>query len=127
MNPLLNTLVNPFQFVEQNVRTAIDDQHQVWFCAKDVCLILEITWSGPTLQNIPEDWVTMLKLNTVTGDKDAVFINTSGLFRLVLRSNKPNAETFSKWVCGEVLPEIWRTGYCEAYDIEFKVFVGGDL
>ena len=87
-----------------------DEQHQAWFCAKDVCAILEITWSGSTLQNVPEQWVTMLKLNTVTGEKDAIFINISGLFRLIMRSNKPNALEFQNWVCGEVLPEIFRTG-----------------
>lgn len=107
----LRALANPFQFTNLDVRTAIDEQDNVWFCAKDVCSILEITWSGMTLENMPEDWITMLKLNTVTGEKDAVFVSEGGLFHLIMRSNKPKAREFSKWVLGEVLPTLRKQGF----------------
>jgi len=108
MNTPLNPLVNPFHFTDLDVRTAVDEHNQAWFCAKDVCEILDITWSGATLQNIPESFKLMLKLNTSFGEKDTNFINIGGLFNLVMRSNKPNAVDFQNWVCGEVLPEIYR-------------------
>ncbi len=107
----LKTLANPFQFTELDVRTAVDEQDNVWFCAKDVCEILDITWSGATLENMPEHWVTMLKLNTVTGEKDAVFINEAGLYRLIFRSNKPKAVEFANWVLEEVLPTLRKHGF----------------
>lgn len=107
----LKTIANPFHFANLDVRTAVDDQNKPWFCAKDVCQSLDITWNGSTLQNMPEEWVTMLKLSTVTGEKDAVFIDESGLFHLIFRSNKPKAREFSSWVCGTVLPEIRQSGF----------------
>lgn len=119
----LRTLANPFQFVEQNVRTAVDEQHQAWFCAKDVCEILDLTWSGATLENMPEGSKLMLKLNTSFGEKDTNFINIGGLFRLILRSNKPNAVEFQNWVCGEVLPEIFRTGSFGQLDIKAEILL----
>ena len=105
------TLANPFQFETLDVRTAIDDNDNVWFCAKDVCTILDITWSTMTLENMPERWVMGLKLSTIKGERDANFINESGLYRLIFRSNKPKAEEFANWVCEEVLPQIRKHGY----------------
>jgi prophage antirepressor-like protein len=105
------TLANPFQFETLDVRTAIDDNDNVWFCAKDVCTILDITWTTMTLENMPERWVMGLKLSTIKGERDANFINESGLYRLIFRSNKPKAEEFANWVCEEVLPQIRKHGY----------------
>jgi len=117
----LRSLANPFQFTNLDVRTAIDELDNVWFCAKDVCSILEITWNGSTLENMPEDWITMLKLRTVTGEKDAVFINESGLFRLIMRSNKPKAVEFSNWVLGEVLPTLRKQGFFGIIDSKDRI------
>lgn len=126
----LTTLANPFQFIEQDVRTAVDEKNQAWFCAKDICSILEITWNGSTLENMPENWKGMLKLRTPSaengrggGEQDAVFINISGLFRLIMRSNKPNAIEFQNWVCGEVLPEIFRTGSFGQLDVKAEILL----
>ena len=107
----LKTLANPFQFSEIDVRTAVDSDDQVWFCAKDVCEALDITWNGSTLDNMPEDWFMVLKLLTTKGERDANFINEPGLYRLIFRSNKPRAIEFSNWVCKEVLPSIRKNGY----------------
>ncbi len=76
----LRTLANPFQFTNQDVRTAVDHNDELWFCAKDVCGILDITWSGNTLLNMPNRWVTMLKLNIVKGVQDVIFINEPSLY-----------------------------------------------
>lgn len=114
------TLANPFQFADLDVRTAVDDNDNVWFCAKDVCEALDITWSGSsvTLQNMPENWKGVLKLKTPSaengrggGEQESVFINESGLFHLIFRSNKPKAVEFSNWVCEEVLPTLRKNGF----------------
>jgi prophage antirepressor-like protein len=110
-NSIISPIANPFNFDSNAVRTAIDEIENVWFCAKDICAILDITWSGATLENMNEEWVTMLKLNTVTGEKDANFINESGLYWLIFRSNKPRAKEFANWVLSEVLPQIRKHGY----------------
>ena len=102
---------NPFKFSDSEVRTAIGENNEPLFCAKDVCAVLDITWSGNTLENMEESWKGMLKLNTPGGEQDAVFINEAGLYHLVFRSNKPNAKQFASWVCSEVLPQLRKYGF----------------
>lgn len=108
----LQVLENPFQFETLDVRTAVDEKNDVWFCAKDVCATLDINWNGSdTLENMPENWKGVWKLHTPGGEQDAIFINEAGLYRLIFRSNKPKAEEFANWVCEEVLPQIRKNGY----------------
>ncbi len=107
----LKTLANPFQFTALDVRTAVDDDNNVWFCAKDVCAVLEIEWSGHTLDNMPEHWKGVVKLTTPGGEQSANFINEPGLYRLIFRSNKPQAVAFANWVLEEVLPAIRKHGF----------------
>ncbi len=107
----LKTTANPFQFVELDVRTAVDDQHKPWFCAKDVCAILDIEWSSHTLDNMPENWLMVVKLITIKGERDTYFINEAGLYHLIFRSNKPKAKEFANWVCETVLPELRHYGH----------------
>lgn len=107
----LRTLANPFQFTDMDIRTAVDQDDQVWFCAKDVCIALDISWSSATLDNMPDDWFMVMNLITIKGERDAVFINEPGLYRLIFRSNKPKAIEFSNWVCREVLPTIRKHGF----------------
>ena len=102
---------NPFEFSHKPVRTAVDAAGLVWFCAKDVCEVLEIDWSGSkTLRSMPENWRRVGYLPTPQGDQEAVFVSEAGLYRLAFRSNKPEAVRFTNWVCEEVLPSIRRTG-----------------
>jgi prophage antirepressor-like protein len=107
----LKTLATPFQFSDLDVRTAVDENSDVWFCAKDVCEVLEIEWTSHTLDNMPESWFMVVKLTTIKGERDAYFINEAGLYRLIFRSNKPKAEEFASWVCEEVLPQIRKHGF----------------
>lgn len=60
----METNLNLFYNEEANVtiRTRVIN-NAAWFVAKDVARALDITWSGATLANIPEDWKGMLKLN----------------------------------------------------------------
>jgi len=119
----LSTLSNPFTFIETDVRTATDDNSNVWFCAKDVCQVLDITWKGTSgsLENMPENWFMVLKLQTIKGERDSVFINESGLYHLIFRSNKPQAKTFANWVLETVLPEIRRHGFFGELDIKSEL------
>jgi prophage antirepressor-like protein len=106
-------LANPFQFETLDVRTAVDDSDNVWFCAKDVCDALDIVWKGAaaSLENMPESWFMVWNLQTIKGEREGVFVNESGLYWLIFRSNKPKAKEFANWVLGEVLPQIRKHGY----------------
>lgn len=90
--------------------------NEPWFVAKDVANALEITWSGHTLDSIPEEWKGVVKLTTPSsgtrggGEQSLTVINEAALYKLAFRSNKPQADAFVNWVAGEVLPSIRRTG-----------------
>lgn len=109
----LQVLANPFLFNDQEVRTAIGADSEVWWCAKDVATCLEIAWTGAsiTLKNMPTPWQGVIKLMTPKGEQDAIFINEAGVYRLAFRSNKPRAVEFTNWVCAEVLPAIRKHGF----------------
>lgn len=107
----LQSITNPFQFEQAAVRTAVDESETIWFCAKDVCEALDISWSSVTLDSMPETWFMVMNLITIKGERDAYFINESGLYWLIFRSNKPKAKEFANWVCSEVLPQIRKHGY----------------
>jgi prophage antirepressor-like protein len=129
MSQDFKTLANPFQFADLDVRTATDEHSEVWFCAKDVCAALDIVWSGSsaTLENMPENWKGVLKLQTPGGEQDAVFINEAGLYHLIFRSNKPKAKEFANWVCETVLPEIRKTGFFGAIEIKDQISISKQI
>lgn len=81
-----------------------------WFVAADAAAILDITQVASTLRSFPEDERGVHRLHTPGGEQDMTILNEPGLFRLIFQSRKPAAERFKKWVFGEVLPAIRRTG-----------------
>ncbi len=113
----METNLNLFYNEEANVtiRTRVIN-NAAWFVAKDVANALDITWSGATLANIPEDWKGMLSFNIPSsgdrggGTQQLTVINEAALYKLAFRSNKPQADAFVNWVAGEVLPSIRQTG-----------------
>lgn len=79
------------------------------FCAQDVAdtLSLDLTKVGRT---IPEDEKGRHLTPTPSGSQTMVFVTESGLYRLIFRSRKPEAEHFRRWVFREVLPAIRQHG-----------------
>lgn len=117
----LKIIANPFQFADMDVRTAVDELGKPWFCAKDVCAILDIAWTGHTLQNFPNEYTCMVKVTMESGAKEMAFISEPGLYRLAFRSNKPKADEFTRWVCEVVLPEIRETGSFGTLDLKTRI------
>lgn len=89
------------------IRTAVVNDEPV-FCLMDICKALGM--SNPTMvaQRLDEDELTKLNLGSRAGETN--FITESGLYAVVLRSDKPTAKKFRKWVTSEVLPSIRKTG-----------------
>jgi prophage antirepressor-like protein len=104
---------NSFLFSEHPVRMAIDDLGTPWFCAKDVCEAIDMLWQGTakTLKSVPKEWQGVGKLTTPFGLQDAIYLTEPAVYRLIFRSNKPQAIDFTNWVCSDVLPSIRRQGY----------------
>ena len=102
-----------FEFEGKGVRTVLKDG-EPWFVAKDVCEILDLTQTAGVLRRIPEKQKGVQQMHTLGGIQNLSIISEAGLYRLVLRSDKPQAEPFIDWVTAEVLPQIRKTGRYEA-------------
>ena len=93
-----------------SVRTITKDNEPM-FCLADVCKALEIKNATDVAKRLEEDEVTRLNLGSQSGETN--FVTESGLYAVILRSDKPNARKFRKWVTSEVLPSIRKYGtYC---------------
>lgn len=104
----VKSLVN--WYGEKEVRSQVDDDGQIWFVAKDVCDVLDIKDSSQAVERLDYEEKLMRKLYVSGQDREMWIINESGLYSLVLTSNKPEAKKFKKWVTSEVLPEIRQSG-----------------
>lgn len=99
----------PFQFKNTEVRTIkIDDL--IWFVASDVAKALEYPQAKDLARILDDDEKGRQIVPTPSGDIEMVIINESGLYHAILKSRKPEAVPFRKWVTGEVLPAIRKTG-----------------
>lgn len=97
----------PFSYESKDVRTIQDEHGNPWFIAKDVCSVLEIANPTQAVQQLDDDERAMKNIGR---QGEANIINESGLYTLIIRSNKPEAKKFRKWVTSEVLPAIRKTG-----------------
>lgn len=88
------------------VRTAILDGEPV-FCLADICRVLEISNTTQVADRLEDDERSMLDIGRAG---KANFVTESGLYTVILRSDKPNAKKFRRWVTSEVLPSIRRHG-----------------
>lgn len=99
-----------FTYGGNEVRT-VQRNGEPWFVLKDVCAILDIANHKMTTQRLDGDEVSQTYLIDSIGRKqEMTVINESGLYNVILRSDKPEAKPFRKWVTSEVLPSIRKTG-----------------
>lgn len=104
------TEITLFRFENKAVRTATVNGEVVWI-AKDVADNLEYIWNGSrTIKHIPEEWRGVTSVPTPSGDQEMAYLTEQGLFFFLSRSDKPKALPFQKWVAGEVIPSIRKTG-----------------
>lgn len=85
------------------------------FCLADICKVLELNPSR-VKSRLKTEGVTSIKVGVQTGVKsdgtpacqnvEMLFVNEQNLYKVIMRSDKPQAEPFQDWVCGEVLPSI---------------------
>ncbi len=101
--------VVPFNFGTQAVRAMLLDG-EPWFVLADVCAVLGIQNSGNASARLDEDEKGVQSMDTPGGKQNLTVINESGLYSVILSSNKPEAKRFKKWVTAEVLPQIRKTG-----------------
>ena len=102
--------IQKFQF-ETLPLNVIDKAGEPWFIAKEVCEILEISNTSKAVEGLDEDELTKsYTIDSLGRNQEVLIISESGLYTLIIRSNKPKAKEFRKWVTGVVLPSIRKTG-----------------
>lgn len=81
-----------------------------WFVAKDVCAVLEVGDVSSALRRLDEDEKGTDTILTPGGQQEMSIVSEAGLYSLILRSRKPEAREFKRWITHEVLPSIRKTG-----------------
>jgi prophage antirepressor-like protein len=111
------TLPVEFKFQDHSVRTLMNNG-EARFVHNDVCAALGIANPSDALSRLDEDEKGVAFAETPGGPQEMNVITEFGLYRLILRSNKPKAKAFQRWLIHDVLPAIRKTGRFEAVQQE---------
>jgi anti-repressor protein len=107
----MNTTLQTFTFAGTHpIRTVIEDG-EIRFVMHDICNALGLTNPTMAAQYLAEDERGLSITETPSGTQTMVSITESGLYALVFKSRKPEAQKFRKWVTAEVLPALRQTGF----------------
>lgn len=98
-----------FDFRGQSVRTVIRDR-EPWWVAKDVCDVLGLGNPRTSLALLEDDEKGVHSMDTPGGSQEMTIVSEAGLYSLILRSRKPEAKEFKRWVTHEVLPALRKHG-----------------
>lgn len=81
-----------------------------WFVAADVCRALGLGNSSKAVMPLDDDEKGITNSNTLGGEQKMVIVSEPGLYSLIVRSRKPEAKAFKRWITHEVIPAIRKTG-----------------
>ena len=99
-----------FNYNSVEVRT-IQNDGEPWFVLRDVCNVLGLGTPARVAERLDTDEVSQTHITDSMGrQQEMTIINESGLYNVILRSDKPEAKPFRKWVTSEVLPSIRKSG-----------------
>lgn len=111
----MNNEIQQFDFKGALLRTLTDEAEEPWSVAKDVCDILGMSNPSMAVTALDKDEVAQIDPKDYLGSENrsnqAVnIVSEPGLYKLIMRSRKPEAKEFQRWVTHEVLPQIRKTG-----------------
>lgn len=101
--------IQVWNYESSEIRT-VQVNGEPWFVLADVCKVLEISNSRNISSRLEPDEKGVTLVDTLGGTQQMTIINESGLYTVILRSDKPQAKPFRKWVTSEVLPSIRKHG-----------------
>jgi prophage antirepressor-like protein len=107
--PTPGTSLVPFSNDSYSIR-ALEIDGEPWFVAKDVCDALDIGDHAQSLRHLDGDEKGLSTEQTPGGAQQVSIISEAGLYSLILRSRKPEAKPFKRWVTHDVLPAIRKHG-----------------
>ena len=100
-----------YKFKESPVRLLVDDKGEPWFIANDAGNILGLSDTRKSVNLLDEDERnTIPVIDSMGRPQDTFIISEPGLYKLILKSRKPQAKEFQRWVTHDVLPSIRKTG-----------------
>lgn len=99
-----------FETEDNDQFRVIDRNGEPWFVLSEVCKKLGIGNTSDAASRLDEDEKGVAAIDTPGGRQQLRIINESGLYSIILRSTKPEAKRFKKWITSEVLPSIRKTG-----------------
>ena len=107
----MNTEIQTFNFNNNPVRTLTDENGEPWFVLKDCMNILSLSNPTETIKMFDDDeFSTTEVIDSIGRRQQTYIISESGFYRLAMKSRKPEAKEFQRWVTHEVLPQIRKTG-----------------
>lgn len=107
----MNNEIQQFDFKGATLRTLTDEEGEPWFVLKDCMSILGLGNPTETVKMFDEDeFSTAEVIDSIGRRQQAYIICEPGLYRLVMKSRKPEAKEFQRWVTHEVLPSIRKHG-----------------
>lgn len=107
----MNTEIQRFDFKGAALRALTDENGEPWFIAKDVCDVLGLENSRKATAELDSDEKNTVTISDgIAGNPNKTIISEPGLYCLVMKSRKPEAKEFKRWVTHEVLPQIRKTG-----------------
>ena len=107
----METGLKIFEKPEFGCVRVVEKDGEPWFVAKDVCEALGYQWkASATVGHVPEEWRGVYSVQTPSGEQEMLTLSEQGLYFFLGRSDKPAALPFQKWLAGDVLPSIRKTG-----------------
>lgn len=105
----MSAIATVFEFDSRELRTTVIEG-EPWFVAADICRVLGLRNPTMALRALDDDEKGLSQIETPGGVQNMAVVNESGLYTLIVRSDKPNAKQFRRWVTSEVLPAIRKSG-----------------
>ena len=108
-----------FEKAEFGKVRVVEREAEPWFVAKDVCECLELTDVSKTISLLDDDEKGTNSIRTPGGEQQMLVVSEPGLYSLILRSRKPEAKAFKRWVTHDVIPSIRKRGlYATPHTVE---------
>ena len=102
--------IQVWNYESSEIRT-VQVNGEPWFVLSDVCKVLELSTPARVAERLEKDEVSQTHtIDRMGREQKTTIINESGLYTVILRSDKPQAKPFRKWVTSEVLPSIRKHG-----------------
>ena len=103
--------MQPFDFRGRQVRVFTAEDGEPRFVLNDLCAVLEIGNARQVRARLDEECVSQADVLDGRGiRRPTTVVDESGMYEVILRSDKPEAVEFRRWITRDVLPQIRRTG-----------------